>query len=88
MWGDGGGAGAHVSAWLRRPWWNAASHLNDAFPKHFFEGLGHLSLPDQFRKLQHAARTAGLWNRMVWWYGKMGRAPLRPDFFNSYIDFR
>lgn len=37
------------------PWWNSgASHMNHAFPKHFFDGLGLLSLLDQFRKLQCA----------------------------------
>jgi hypothetical protein len=48
--------------------------MNHAFPKHVFDGLGHLSLPDQFRKLQFATRTAVLWYRMAWWYGKTGRA--------------
>jgi RNA-directed DNA polymerase len=37
------------------PWWNSgASHMNHAFPKRFFDGLGLLSLLDQFRKLQCA----------------------------------
>jgi hypothetical protein len=81
MWGDGGEPGAHAAAWPRRPFRNSgASHMNHAFPKHFFDGLGHLSLPDQFRKLQYATRTAVLWNRMAWWYGKTGRASSDPIF--------
>ena len=40
----------------RGPWWNSgASHMNQAFPKRFFDGLGLLSLFDQFRRLQCAA---------------------------------
>jgi RNA-directed DNA polymerase len=39
----------------RGPWWNSgASHMNHAFPKRFFDGLGFLSLLDQYRKLQCA----------------------------------
>jgi len=39
----------------RGPWWNSgASHMNHAFPKRFFDGLGLLSLLDQSRKLQRA----------------------------------
>lgn len=35
------------------PWWNAgASHMNEAFPKSFFDRLGLISLLDQQRKLQ------------------------------------
>jgi len=34
-------------------WWNAgASHLNEAFPKSYFDRLGLISLLDQLRKLQ------------------------------------
>ncbi len=34
-------------------WWNAgASHLNEAFPKIYFDRLGLISLLDQLRKLQ------------------------------------
>jgi RNA-directed DNA polymerase len=35
------------------PWWNAgASHMNEAFPKSFFDRLGLISLLDQYRQLQ------------------------------------
>ncbi|HKX26956.1 MAG TPA: group II intron reverse transcriptase/maturase, partial [Blastocatellia bacterium] len=35
------------------PWWNAgASHMNEAFPKSFFDRQGLVSLLDQLRKLQ------------------------------------
>lgn len=35
------------------PWWNAgASHMNQAFPKRFFDGLGLVALLDQVRQLQ------------------------------------
>jgi RNA-directed DNA polymerase len=37
----------------RGPWWNAgASHMNEAFPKRFFDGLGLVSLLDIRLKLQ------------------------------------
>jgi RNA-directed DNA polymerase len=37
----------------RGAWWNAgASHLNEAFPKSYFDRLGLTSLLDQWRKLQ------------------------------------
>lgn len=37
----------------RGAWWNAgASHLNEAFPKSYFDRLGLISLLDQLRKLQ------------------------------------
>ena len=37
----------------RGPWWNSgASHMNEAFPKRFFDGLGLVSLQDQLRRLQ------------------------------------
>lgn len=40
----------------RGPWWNSgASHMNAAFPKRFFDGLGLVSLLDQLRRLQRAA---------------------------------
>lgn len=36
----------------RGPWWNSgASHMNEAFPKSFFDSLGLVSLLDQLRKL-------------------------------------
>jgi RNA-directed DNA polymerase len=37
----------------RGPWWNAgATHMNEAFPKSYFDSLGLVSLFDQRRKLQ------------------------------------
>ncbi|MFN8000905.1 MAG: group II intron reverse transcriptase/maturase [Acidobacteriota bacterium] len=37
----------------RGAWWNAGtSHLNEAFPKSYFDRLGLISLLDQLRKLQ------------------------------------
>ena len=37
----------------RGAWWNGgASHLNEAFPKSYFDWLGLISLLDQLRKLQ------------------------------------
>jgi RNA-directed DNA polymerase len=37
----------------RGPWWNAAaSHMNEAFPKRFFEKLGLVSLLDHLRLIQ------------------------------------
>ena len=40
----------------RGPWWNAgASHMNQAFPKRFFDRLGLVSLLDQLRKLQRVS---------------------------------
>jgi RNA-directed DNA polymerase len=37
----------------RGAWWNAgASHMNEAFPKSYFDRLGLISLLDQLRKLQ------------------------------------
>lgn len=47
-----------VRAWQsatngRGPWWNAgASHMNEAFPKSFFDRLGLVSLLSQLRRLQ------------------------------------
>ena len=38
------------------PWWNAgASHMNQAYPKRFFDSIGLVSLLDQLRTLQLAA---------------------------------
>jgi len=35
------------------PWWNAgASHMNEAFPKRFFDNLGLVSLLDQMRQFR------------------------------------
>ena len=51
-------------AWIsatngRGPWWNAgASHMNEAFPKKYFDGLGLVTLLDQLRSLQGNLRTA------------------------------
>ena len=43
----------------RGSWWNAgASHMNQAFPKKFFDSLGLVSLLDQLHRLQHLSRTA------------------------------
>jgi RNA-directed DNA polymerase len=40
----------------RGPWWNAgASHMNQAFPKRFFDALGLVSLLGQLQRLQCAA---------------------------------
>jgi RNA-directed DNA polymerase len=37
----------------RGPWWNSgASHMNQAFPRKFFDELGLVSLLDQVRRLQ------------------------------------
>lgn len=37
----------------RGPWWNAgASHMNQAFPKSFFDALGLVSLLDQLQRIQ------------------------------------
>lgn len=45
---------AWKSAWNGRgPWWNAgAPHMNQAFPKSFFDAMGLLSLLAQLRQLQ------------------------------------
>jgi len=41
------------------PGWNAgASHMNAAFPKNYFDGLGLVTLLDQLRNLQDDKRTA------------------------------
>ena len=43
----------------RGPWWNAgASHMNEAFPKRYFDELGLVRLLDQLGKLQGNSRTA------------------------------
>jgi RNA-directed DNA polymerase len=43
----------------RGPWWNAgASHMNEAFPKRFFEEMGLVSLLDYLRLSQGASGTA------------------------------
>jgi RNA-directed DNA polymerase len=47
-----------VRAWKsacngRGPWWNAgASHMNEAFPKRYFDTLGLVSLLDQVERIQ------------------------------------
>jgi RNA-directed DNA polymerase len=44
----------------RGPWWNSgASHMNQAFPKSFFDRLGLVSLLDTLRRLQCVQCTAG-----------------------------
>jgi RNA-directed DNA polymerase len=41
------------------PWWNAgASHMNEAFPKKYFDALGLVTLLDQLRNRQCNSRTA------------------------------
>jgi RNA-directed DNA polymerase len=56
---------AEERAWIsatngRGPWWNAgAKHMNDAFPKKFFDEQGLVSLLDQLHRLQNPSRTAG-----------------------------
>ena len=43
----------------RGPWWNAgASHMNETFPKRYFDELGLVTLTNQLRKLQGNSRTA------------------------------
>jgi RNA-directed DNA polymerase len=40
----------------RGPWWNSgSSHMNQCFPKRFFDRLGLVSLLDQRRKLERAS---------------------------------
>ena len=40
----------------RGPWWNSgASHMNQCFPKSFFDRLGLVSLLNQLRKLQYTS---------------------------------
>ena len=40
----------------RGPWWNSgASHMNEAFPKRFFDELGLVSLLDQQRRFQYVS---------------------------------
>jgi hypothetical protein len=40
----------------RGPWWNSgASHMNEAFPKKFFDGLGLVSLLNHLKRLQDIA---------------------------------
>ena len=43
----------------RGPWWNAgASHMNQAFPKKFFDRLGLVSLLDIILEFRNTSRTA------------------------------
>ena len=43
----------------RGPWWNAgAAHMNEAFPKKYFDERGLVTLLDQLHKLQDNLRTA------------------------------
>jgi retron-type reverse transcriptase len=40
----------------RGPWWNAgSSHMNESYPKKFFETLGLVSLSNERRRLQHSS---------------------------------
>ena len=41
------------------PWWNSgASHMNQAFPKKYFDQFGLVSLLDQIHRIQNMTRTA------------------------------
>jgi RNA-directed DNA polymerase len=43
----------------RGPWWNSgASHMNEAFPKRFFDDLGLVSLLDYLRMIHVTSGTA------------------------------
>jgi len=43
----------------RGPWWNSeASHMNQAFPKKFFDRLGLVSLLDTILMFRNNLRTA------------------------------
>jgi len=43
----------------RGPWWNSgASHMNQAFPKRFFDKLGLVALLDHINRFQNNSRTA------------------------------
>lgn len=61
---------SEVRAWTsatngRGPWWNAgASHMNQSYPKSFFDKRGLVSLLDQYHHLNLASRTAVVRNRM------------------------
>jgi len=40
----------------RGPWWNSgASHMNEAFPKRYFDACGLVSLPDTLLRLQRSS---------------------------------
>lgn len=61
---------SEVRAWTsatngRGPWWNAgASHMNQSYPKSFFDKLGLVSLLDQYHHLNLTSRTAVVRNRL------------------------
>ncbi len=61
---------SEVRAWTsatngRGPWWNAgASHMNQSYPKSFFDKLGLVSLLDQYHHLNLSSRTAVVRNRL------------------------
>ena len=61
---------SEVRAWTsasngRGPWWNAgASHMNQSYPKSFFDKLGLVSLLDQYHYLNLSSRTAVVRNRL------------------------
>ena len=61
---------SEVRAWTsatngRGPWWNAgASHMNQSYPKSFFDKLGLVSLLDQYLHLNLSSRTAVVRNRL------------------------
>jgi group II intron reverse transcriptase/maturase len=47
------------------PWWNAgASHMNQSYPKSYFDKLGLVSLLDQYHHLNLSSRTAVVRNRL------------------------
>jgi len=48
----------------RGPWWNAgASHMNQSYPKSYFDRLGLVSLLDLYHHLNLSSRTAVVRNR-------------------------
>jgi group II intron reverse transcriptase/maturase len=61
---------SEVRAWTsatngRGPWWNAgASHMNQSYPKSYFDKLGLVSLLDQYHHLNLSSRTAVVRNRL------------------------
>ena len=61
----------------RGSWWNSgASHMNEAFPKRYFDQLGLLSLLNQRRGVLKTTRTAGYGTvRPVVWEDGAGLTP-------------
>jgi len=57
----------------RGAWWNAGqSHMNQAFPKRYFDTLGMYSYVDNLLMYRNGLRTVVVWNRMpvVWEDGR------------------